>query len=141
MLTCRNVNMKISIKQYAQVLYELTLNKSEVEVNVVIERFVKELIKNNQIKSAPKIIEKFEEIYNQKNKIVVASVTSANKLESDYLERIEKYLMDRYEAKEVVLDNKVSPEIKGGIILRIGDEIIDGSVSNRLRSLKTKLTV
>jgi len=133
--------MKISIKQYAQVLYELTLDKSEVEVNVVIERFVKELIKNNQIKSAPKIIEKFEEIYNQKNKIVVASVTSANKLESDYLERIEKYLMDRYEAKEVVLDNKVSPEIKGGIILRIGDEIIDGSVSNRLRSLKTKLTV
>lgn len=133
--------MKISITQYAQVLYELTLDKSEVEVNIVIERFVKELIKNNQIKSAPKIIEKFEEIYNQKNKIVVASVTSASKLESDYLERIEKYLMDRYEAKEVVLDNKVSPEIKGGIILRIGDEIIDGSVSNRLRSLKTKLTV
>ncbi|MDX9913419.1 MAG: ATP synthase F1 subunit delta [Candidatus Moranbacteria bacterium] len=133
--------MKVSIKQYAQVLYELTLDKSEVEVNVVIEKFVNELIRNNQIKSASKIIEKFEEIYNQKNKIVVASVTSVSKLEGDYLERIKKYLMDRYEAKEVVLNNKVSPEIKGGIILRVGDEIIDGSVSNRLRSLKTKLTV
>lgn len=133
--------MKISIKQYAQVLYELTLNKSEAEVDVVIERFAKELIKNNQIKVAPKIIEKFEEIYNQKNKIVVASITSSSKLESEYLKRIEKYLMDRYEVKEVVLDDEVSPEIKGGIILRIGDEIIDGSVSNRLRSLKAKLTV
>ncbi|MGW8184575.1 MAG: ATP synthase F1 subunit delta [Candidatus Moraniibacteriota bacterium] len=133
--------MKVSIKQYAQVLYELTLDKSEVEVNVVIEKFVNELVRNNQIKSASKIIEKFEEIYNQKNKIVVASVTSVSKLEGDYLERIKKYLMDRYEAKEVVLNNKISPEIKGGIILRVGDEIIDGSVSNRLRSLKTKLTV
>lgn len=133
--------MKVSIKQYAQALYELTLGKSEGEVNVAIEKFVKELIKNNQIKSASKIIEKFEEIYNQKNGIVVASVTSANKLESGYMDRIEKYLLDKYKAKEVVLNNEVSPEIKGGIILRVGDEIIDGSVSNQLRSLRARLAV
>ena len=131
--------MKISIKQYAQALYELTLGKSEGEVNIVVEKFVKELAKNNNIKLASKIVDKFEEIYNKNNGIIVAQVTSAGSLGNDYLEKIEKYLMDKYKAKKVILNNVEKPEIKGGIILRVEDEIIDASIINQLKNLKVSL--
>ncbi|HBR79015.1 MAG TPA: ATP synthase F1 subunit delta [Candidatus Moranbacteria bacterium] len=133
------VNMKISTKQYAQVLYDLTRKKSEAEVNIVVEKFVKELAKNNNVKLASKIVDKFQEIYNRENGIIEASVTSAEKLDKIQMERIEKYLLDKYKAEKVMLSNEIRKEIKGGIILRVGDEIIDGSVTNLLRSLKIKL--
>ncbi|EKE22238.1 MAG: hypothetical protein ACD_7C00017G0003 [uncultured bacterium] len=131
--------MKISTKQYAQVLYDLTRKKSEAEVNIVVEKFVKELAKNNNVKLASKIVDKFQEIYNRENGIIEASVTSAEKLDKIQMERIEKYLLDKYKAEKVMLSNEIRKEIKGGIILRVGDEIIDGSVTNLLRSLKIKL--
>lgn len=131
--------MKISIKQYTQALYDLTLDKSEADVKIVVEKFVKELVKSNQIKSAPKIIERFEKIYNKNNEIIEASVTSATELDKPQMEKIEKYLADKYKARKVILSNEVRPEIKGGIILRVEDEIVDGSVVNRLRGLKIKL--
>jgi len=131
--------MKISTKQYAQVLYDLTLGKSEAEVNIVVEKFIKELGRGNQIKSASKIIEKFEKIYNKNNGIIEASVTSAEKLDKSQMEKIEKYLLDKYKAKQVILNNDVKSEIKGGIILRVEDEILDGSILNQLRSLNSKL--
>jgi len=132
--------MKISVKQYAQALYELTLKKSESEVNIVVEKFVEELAKNNNIKLASKIVDKFQEIYNKNNGIIVAQVTSASSLDKDYLDKIEKYLIDRYDAKQIVLTNKTDVTIKGGIILRVGDELIDASIINQLNNLKESLT-
>ncbi len=131
--------MKISAKQYAQALYELTLEKSETEVNVVVEKFVKELVKNNNVKLASKIIDKFQEIYNRENEIVVASVTSAEKLDKIQMERIEKYLLGKYKARQVVLNNDVKLEIKGGIILRVGEDILDESIVKKVNNLKTFL--
>lgn len=133
--------MKISIKQYAQALYEMTLNKSEVESGAIVENFVKELAKNNQLKLMPKIVEKFEQIYNENNGIVVAKVTSASSLDKNHLDRIEKYLADKYRAKKVILNNEIKPEIKGGVVLRVGDDLIDASITNQLRNLKASLEV
>ncbi|MFA6183560.1 MAG: F0F1 ATP synthase subunit delta [Parcubacteria group bacterium] len=128
--------MKISTKQYAQALYELTLEKSEGEVNIVVEKFVKELAKNNNIKLASKIVDKFEEIYNKNNGIIVAEVTSTNNLDKDYLDKIEKYLINKYVAKHVVLTNKIDASIKGGIILRVGEDVLDESIIKKVNNLK-----
>lgn len=131
--------MKISIKQYAQALYELTLGKSESEVNIVIEKFVKELAKNNQIKLSTKILDKFEQMYNKENGIIEAQVTSAFKLEEVEIEKLKTYLLKKYSAKEIVFNNKVDEKIKGGVIIKVGDDLIDASIAGKLRSLKESL--
>lgn len=131
--------MKISTKQYAQALYELTLGKSESEVGIVVEKFVKELVKNNQIKSVSKIIDNFNNIYNQENGIIEAEIKSREQLQSESLEKIEKYLITKYKAKQIILNKKINPEIKGGVIIKAGDEIIDLSVAGNLNRLKREL--
>jgi len=131
--------MKISVNQYAKVLYELTENKKQSEVDSVLTNFLKVLKKNNQMKLANKIVEKFSEIYDAKNGIVAATVTSANKLDEKSVKEVENFIAKKYEAKKVVLSQKVKKEIKGGIILQIGDEMVDASVIRKVNDLKAIL--
>lgn len=131
--------MKISTKQYAQALYELTLGKSESEVGIVVEKFVKELAKNNQTKSATKIIDNFNNIYNRENGIIEAEIESREQLQTEVLEKIEKYLIKKYNAKQIILNKKINPEIKGGVIIKAGDEITDLSVAGSLNRLRREL--
>lgn len=131
--------MKISTKQYAQALYELTLGKSESEVDIVVGKFIKELSKNNQMKFSSSVVVKFEEIYNRENGIIEATIISTAKLESSEIEKIKKYLMDKYAAKEVILENEIDKSIGGGFIIKVRDEILDASISSKLKGLREAL--
>jgi F-type H+-transporting ATPase subunit delta len=131
--------MKITAQQYARSLYEATKGKSQNEINGVVANFVKVLNKNNQLKSGKNIIKKFGEIHNQENGIVEAEVTSREELSDDVRNNVSKYVSNRYRAKEVVLIEKSDPKIKGGIVIRVGDEVMDGSVDSKLKELKKKL--
>lgn len=131
--------MKISAKQYAQALYELTLGKSESEIDLVVKKFTQELVKNNQIKTVSKIIENFNNIYNRENGIIEAEIQSREELTQDSLNKVEQYLINKYQVKKVFLNKKINPEIKGGIIIKAGDEIMDLSVAGNLNRLKREL--
>jgi len=131
--------MKISAKQYAQVLYELTRGKSEGEAGVVIEKFAGELARNKQLSLVQKIIENFEKIYNQENGILEAKVESAFELGENEIEKVKKYLLEKYKVEEIVLENKINSEVKGGVIIKTGDEILDLSVAGNLNRLKKEL--
>lgn len=131
--------MKITSTQYAKSLYEVTAEKSKHEIDGVIAGFLKVLRKKNQMKLAKKIIEKFSEIYNKKNGIVEAEVATSRKLESSQVHKVESYIKERYSAKKVILNNKIDLDIKGGIIIKIGDEILDASIARSLAELKNAL--
>jgi F-type H+-transporting ATPase subunit delta len=127
--------MKISAKQYAQALYELTLGKSEQDIDMVVEKFFKKLIKRNQKKIAPKIIEKFKDIYNENSQAVEAQVISAREVVESHSDDIKNFLKEKYRAKDVFLDFKIDKGIKGGIIIRVGDEVLDASISSKLKKM------
>ncbi|MFA4818061.1 MAG: ATP synthase F1 subunit delta [Parcubacteria group bacterium] len=131
--------MKVTASQYANTLYELTDGKSKQDVETVAKKFISMLAKNNQLKMAGKIIVKFNSIYNQKNGIVEAEITSREALSKDVSNKLRNYVSTKYKAKEVVIKNKIDKSIKGGIIIKVGDEIIDASISGKLRSLKSSL--
>jgi F-type H+-transporting ATPase subunit delta len=131
--------MKISNRQYAEALYETTKDKTQSRTNEAVDNFVKILAKNNQIKNIKSIIEKFSEVWNKKEGIVEAEIVSREKLDGDLRVEIEKYVSNKYNGKKVEIINKVDENIKGGIIIRVGDDVMDGSVSRQLFNLKNKL--
>lgn len=131
--------MKITVNQYANGLYELTTGKSKREINDVIANFIKTLQKNRQLKLAEEIIAKFNEIYNQENGIVEAEVVSHEVLCNSLLIKASNYISNKYKAKEVVLNNKVDSNIKGGIVIKVGDKILNGSVAKQISNLRNTL--
>ena len=132
--------MKVTVAQYAKTLHESVKDKSQKEISGIIAGFVKMLAKNNQIKNSGKIINKFGDIYNKENGIVEAEVVSREVLSNMLCNKIKSFVKEKYQAKTVVLKNIVDEKIKGGIVIKVGDELMDASVSKQLRDLKTKLS-
>ena len=131
--------MKITVNQYAKSLYAATKEKSQKEISVAVANFIKILDKNRQIKLFAKISKKFEEIWNKENEVVKAEVVSCEKLDEKFLKKIENFIKEKYSAKKVVIVNKIDEKIKGGIIIKVGDEVLDGSVRGQLKKLRDNL--
>jgi len=131
--------MKATATQYAKTLYELTRDKSHKEVDEVVSNFTKELARNGQMKLASNIVAKFGEVYNAENGIVEAEVVTRSDMKQATSDKVEKFIKEKYDAKKVVIENIIDEKIKGGIIIKIGDEIIDASVDRQLMELKKEL--
>lgn len=131
--------MKITASQYAKSLHGAIQEKSQHETDVVIANLFKVLQKNGQMKLARKVVEKFSDLWNKENGIVEAEIATRHKMQDSMVKKIEDFLKEKYRAKEVVLVQKVDEGIKGGIIIKVGDELIDASVERRLMELKKML--
>ena len=87
-----------------------------------------------------KISKKFEEIWNKENGVVMAEITSREKLDEKSLKKIENFIKEKYVAKKVLIKNITDEKIKGGIVIEVGDEVLDGSIEGQLTRLKNNLT-
>lgn len=131
--------MRITTSQYAKTLYELTKDKSDLEVNNIIAYFLKVLVKNRQMKLAAKIKERFADIFNKEQGIVEAEIITREKLSEHLRKEVSNYVSNKYSAKEVVIKNKIDLDIKGGIVIKVGDEVLDASVARQLQELRSSL--
>jgi F-type H+-transporting ATPase subunit delta len=131
--------MKIKPKQFALSLYEAVDGKTPAQVKVVIEKFVKLLAEKSMIAKADRISAEFVKIWNEKNGIVEALATSANGLDKVNVKLLENYIAELSGAKEVLISEKIDKNILGGVIIKYGDKIVDGSLKTQLVDLKEKL--
>lgn len=131
--------MKISTKQYANALYELTEGKDESQIDDLITKFVAQMKKMGDIKKAKEVVNQFEAIYNKKNGIVKAVVTTTRKLTDTENDEVIEFIKKKYNVANVEMDTVIDKNIKGGIIIKVGDEVLDGSVNGRLNKLKLSL--
>ena len=89
-------------------------------------------------KDLPAIIEKFVEKAAGSRSETLAEVTSAVPLDGEQQQRLTEALSKRF-GRRVTLKVTVDPSIQGGLIVRTGDTVIDGSVRSRLEQLKNTL--
>jgi F-type H+-transporting ATPase subunit delta len=128
--------MKITSKKYAQLLLEITNNKSENEIKIEIKKFIKLLIKKNQIKNYSKIITEFSELWNQKNNIIEAEVTTAHPISKEIQSQIEKFIQNKTKGNKIIIENKIDSKVISGAIIKYGNRILDNSLKNKINELK-----
>jgi len=131
--------MKISSKQYALSLYELTVDKNEADLLKVLKNFTNFVIKNNDYNKINDIVEELSKIWDEKNGELSVTLTSAHKLENDTKNIIAGYLKNKTNFSKINFVDTIKTDIIGGVILRYGDKIIDGSIKNNLNNLKNKI--
>ncbi|MCX6800207.1 MAG: ATP synthase F1 subunit delta [Candidatus Falkowbacteria bacterium] len=129
--------MKLSVKQYVELLFLLVDNKSNEEVLVAQKKFVDILIKNNDLKKVNNIIEKFDIFWNAKKNIIKAEVISGQVLTSDIAENLVNYIKKISKASEVNITEKIDKKrVIGGIIIKFNNKIMDASLRTRLDEAK-----
>jgi F-type H+-transporting ATPase subunit delta len=67
-----------------------------------------------------------------------AEVTTATQLDEPTQRQVQNAL-ERMTGKKIVLETRVRPDILGGVVARVGDQVIDGSVERRLKLLQQQL--
>jgi F-type H+-transporting ATPase subunit delta len=96
------------------------------------------LTRRGRTSLGPQIAEAFQELIDQSKGISHAAVTSAVPLSQEDERAVEQRLRE-ITGGEVVLETNVDEGILGGLIVRIGDRLIDGSTKSRLLALKRRL--
>ena len=96
------------------------------------------LVDNGRLPALPDLIVNFDERYREANRQVELELTTAIPIADDEGERIRAELA-KQSGREVALTRTVDPSILGGIILRLGDKLIDKSVRGRLDAMRLQL--
>jgi F-type H+-transporting ATPase subunit delta len=110
----------------------------ESELNELTMRFVLMVTENRRESYLAAICRNFTDLFRNKMGITPVVLTTAQQLSPEILEKIRKSIS--LETGTVVeIAEKIRPEIVGGLILRIGDQQFDGSVSGRLKKVKEEL--
>ena len=68
----------------------------------------------------------------------IAQVTTAKQMDAKQ-QNLVKQALERMTGKTILMETRVRPSILGGVIARVGDKVIDGSVERRLQMLKQQL--
>jgi F-type H+-transporting ATPase subunit delta len=67
-----------------------------------------------------------------------AEVTTAMPMDEQQ-QALVKQALEKRTGKTILLTTRVNPEILGGVVARVGDQVIDGSIQQRLQALKRQL--
>ncbi len=135
------MSIRIKPKQYAQLLYEITKGKTEEQIPQILSEFVQTLRKKHHTKYTHQIISFFKKIYNSEHNILEVYVESAELLDEENSKNIQEYVQKTHPGKEIVFTKKVSPQLKGGVMIRVGDKMIDGSVLKNIIKFRQTMRI
>jgi F-type H+-transporting ATPase subunit delta len=128
--------MKISAKQYAETLFQSVEGQSKDKAKKIIKNFAKVLIENNHASQIEKILSYFNSIWNKNKGVVEAEIISAHELDKDAMIAIDEFIKKNADNREVEIKKTANLEIRGGFVVRLGDQIFDSSLKTRLNELK-----
>ena len=103
-------------------------------IAAVATRFLGVLAQNRRLGQLPAIIRDVRTLAANHRGEVTAEVTSAHPLDDDQIAQLKTQLKGRL-GRDVSVDLSVDPAILGGLVVRIGSQMIDSSIRTRLNSL------
>lgn len=98
-------------------------------------RFLELLIDKKRFDLLPFVSAHFGRLIAEKNNLVKALVRAARPLSAQAQERLKRGLQE-FAGKNVELEVREDPEIIGGLVVRLGDWVMDSSLRGQLRRLK-----
>ena len=96
------------------------------------------LVQRDLVEYAPNIATEFEQMIRDYRNEAVAEVTTASQIDATQSRTIQQALEERT-GKTIIVHSHVDPAILGGVIARVGDQVIDGSIRYRLSVLEQQL--
>lgn len=131
--------MKFTHTQYAQALHEALQDSSPKDQDTIIENFIEILKKKGDLAEYEKIITAYESYDKELKGIIDVEVTTA----SDTSLSTNKAFIDKLNAiagKDTAIQHKIDNNLIGGVVIKAGDILIDGSVKHDLENLHKTLT-
>lgn len=117
----------------------LVIEVADVAVDDAARRFLETLGQKGRLVALTDIAEQFERLRAELEKRIDVTVVSAYALDDKQQQKLAGALKKRLN-REISITTQVDPTLLGGVILRTGDTVIDGSVRGRLHRLSEALS-
>ena len=98
-------------------------------------RFLELLAERHRMPAIFRIRRGFDELWREENKMLPVTLTSAVELDSQLVDGIGKKIEEQT-GQKVELTSKVDDDVLGGIVLQVGNMVLDASVRARLEKLR-----
>jgi ATP synthase F1 delta subunit len=114
------------------------LNEAVVGADEPFMNFLQALIERHRMPVIFRIRNRFDELWREQRRLLPVQVTSAVKLDDGTVKEIGDAIGEQVD-REVELSSNVDPEIIGGLVLRVGNFVLDASIRNRLEQLRKQV--
>ena len=108
-------------------------------VHPYTRNFLLLLVDRRRIMLLEGICKEFQALLRKLNQTVLAEVTSVYELTDDQRRSLEEKVKGLTGARQVELETKLDPELIGGVIIKIGSQVIDASIRGQLRRISLRL--
>ncbi|MEH6617382.1 MAG: F0F1 ATP synthase subunit delta [Porticoccus sp.] len=113
---------------------EKTIEVCGDALNEKSRSFVQVLAENRRLQLLPQIYQQFEVLKANREKTVEVSVVSASEISTEQQDKLASALSSKLE-REVNMQVSIDDSLIGGVVVRAGDTVIDGSIRGRLAKL------
>jgi F-type H+-transporting ATPase subunit delta len=96
------------------------------------------LLKRRRLGDLPVIAKRLRTLADEKNGICRAKIVSAGSLPDSYFNQL-KQRLESVVGKRIIVEHEEDPSLIGGVLVRVGDNTIDGSIKGRLEELERQL--
>jgi F-type H+-transporting ATPase subunit delta len=111
------------------------LNLAVSDVDPEFENFLELLIEKHRMPAIFRIRRVFDEMWQEENRLLEVTVTSAIELDPAIAQEVGAEV-ERQTGKKVELTSRVDENIIGGLVLQVGNMVLDSSIRNNLEKLR-----
>ena len=104
----------------------------------IVDNFLRLLIEKHRMPTVFAVRRAFDELWRQENQLLPVEITSAIELDRKTVKQIGDRIGEET-GQKIELSERVDPDILGGLVVRVGNSIIDSSIRSRLDSLRKQV--
>jgi F-type H+-transporting ATPase subunit delta len=114
------------------------LSKAVSGLDDLVDNFLQLLIENHRMPVLFQIRREFEALWDEENQLLPVRVTSAVELDEKTVKQIGDQIAEQT-GQKVELSADVDPDVLGGLVVRVGNTVLDASVRRRLENLRREV--
>ena len=114
------------------------LGRAVIDADPTFVNFLEALVERHRMPAIFRIRARYEDLWKDENRLLPVQVTSAIALDEQTVATIGERIGEQT-GRKVELSSTVDPDILGGIVLRVGNSVLDASIRNRLNQLRKQV--
>jgi F-type H+-transporting ATPase subunit delta len=114
------------------------LDRAVSDADPVILNFLRLLIEKHRMPALFRIRSNYDALWEKENKLLPVQITSAVELDETTVRQLGDRISEQT-GRKVELSARVEPDILGGIVVQVGNSVLDASVRNRLEQLRRQV--
>ena len=114
------------------------LHKAVTGADELVQNFLELLVENHRMPAVFRIRREYDRLWDEENRLLPVVITSAVELDEETIRSIGDRIGEQT-GRKVELSSTVDPDVLGGLVVRVGNTVLDASIRHRLEQLRKQV--